>query len=171
MRIVRLHCLSFIALIALAFGVPYLAPHDPVEQLDPASTRYRPPGTTCWVIETADGQVLTADFQSPHPQRDALQIVRLGLTLEIPTKDIINLSSQGIPERRRFLLGTDKFGRDILSRLLYGARVSLSIGILAASIGFILGGIVGGIAGTVAKRGLATLCIGGGQGVSIAVER
>jgi peptide/nickel transport system permease protein len=45
------------------------------------------------------------------------------------------------------LLGTDKFGRDILSRLLHGERVSLSIGLLAAGIGFVIGGAVGGIAG------------------------
>ncbi len=147
MRTLHLQGLALIAVIALAFGVPYLAPYDPAEQLDPASTRYSPPGSSCWVIEMADGRVLAADLQSRHPQHEALQIVRLGLTLEIPIADIINLSDQGVPERRRFLLGTDKFGRDILSRLLYGARVSLGIGFLAAGIGFLLGGTVGSIAG------------------------
>ena len=48
---------------------------------------------------------------------------------------------------REFLLGTDHLGRDILSRIIYGTRVSLSIGIIAATISGILGTIVGAAAG------------------------
>ena len=46
-----------------------------------------------------------------------------------------------------FLLGTDKMGRDLLSRILTGGRVSLSIGLLGVGITFILGIIIGGISG------------------------
>jgi len=46
-----------------------------------------------------------------------------------------------------YLLGTDKLGRDIFSRLLYGARISLSIGIIGVAITFLLGVIFGGLAG------------------------
>jgi len=46
-----------------------------------------------------------------------------------------------------FLLGTDKLGRDIFSRLLYGSRISLSIGLVGVLISFTLGSIIGGIAG------------------------
>lgn len=45
------------------------------------------------------------------------------------------------------LLGTDKFGRDILTRLMYGARISLMVGFLAAILNLIIGVIYGGIAG------------------------
>lgn len=50
-------------------------------------------------------------------------------------------------DSRLYLLGADSRGRDLFSRLLYGARVSLSIGILGASISFFLGLLVGGAAG------------------------
>ena len=46
-----------------------------------------------------------------------------------------------------FLLGTDRLGRDVLSRIIYGARISLTIGILGVAISFALGLLFGGLAG------------------------
>lgn len=48
---------------------------------------------------------------------------------------------------RKFWLGTDKFGRDILSRLLIGVRVSLSVGLIAVTISLIIGIFLGAVAG------------------------
>jgi len=45
------------------------------------------------------------------------------------------------------LLGTDKVGKDMLSRLIYGARISLTIGLLGVGTSFILGILFGGLAG------------------------
>jgi len=45
------------------------------------------------------------------------------------------------------LLGTDQFGRDILSRILYGARISLAIGFVATAIAVTLGTLIGAVAG------------------------
>ncbi len=50
-------------------------------------------------------------------------------------------------DRGIFLAGTDHLGRDMLSRLLYGARISLSVGLLAVFLTLFLGLIVGGISG------------------------
>ena len=46
-----------------------------------------------------------------------------------------------------FLLGADHLGRDIFSRLLYGSRVSLSIGLVGVLLSFSLGSLIGGISG------------------------
>ena len=46
-----------------------------------------------------------------------------------------------------FLLGTDRLGRDMLSRVLYGARISLTIGLVGISISFVIGLTLGGLAG------------------------
>jgi len=48
---------------------------------------------------------------------------------------------------KQFLFGTDKYGRDILSRVIYGARTSLGIGFSATIIGALVGGTIGAIAG------------------------
>lgn len=52
----------------------------------------------------------------------------------------------------RFWLGTDGLGRDLLSRLLYGARVSLGIGLTASAIAVMIGLLIGGIAGFVGGK-------------------
>jgi peptide/nickel transport system permease protein len=55
------------------------------------------------------------------------------------------------------LLGTDRFGRDVWTRLAYGARVSLTVGILAMAISVLLGLLVGAIAGVFQRRAGGTL--------------
>lgn len=46
-----------------------------------------------------------------------------------------------------FLLGTDGHGRDLLSRLIFGTRLSLSIGLLGVALSFVFGIIIGGVSG------------------------
>jgi peptide/nickel transport system permease protein len=52
-----------------------------------------------------------------------------------------------LPPNGRFWLGTDGLGRDLLSRLLYGARISLGIGLSASGLAVLLALLMGGVAG------------------------
>ena len=56
------------------------------------------------------------------------------------------------PPLGRFLLGSDEFGRDLLSRILFGARLSLVIGVASVMIGTMLGGTAGVAAGFLGGR-------------------
>jgi len=46
-----------------------------------------------------------------------------------------------------FALGTDRLGRDVLSRIIYGSRISLTIGLVGIAFSFMLGIVIGGLAG------------------------
>ena len=57
------------------------------------------------------------------------------------------LADKNFVEKKTFLLGTDTFGRDILSRLLVGVRVSLAVGLITVLISLSIGIILGAVAG------------------------
>ena len=56
------------------------------------------------------------------------------------------------PPGGEYPLGTDQFGRDILSRLMWGARISLSVSLSAIAIAMVIGGAIGMISGYVGGR-------------------
>ena len=58
-----------------------------------------------------------------------------------------NLHLFGVEEGFMHLLGTDELGRDLLSRIFYGTRVSLSVGVIGLLIAFFLGLFIGGVSG------------------------
>ncbi len=69
--------------------------------------------------------------------------------------DIVGLQNR--PPSWRFLLGTDLFGRDVFSRLAYGARVSLGVGFLATLVSVSVGAAVGAAAGYFGRAADAVL--------------
>jgi dipeptide transport system permease protein len=78
---------------------------------------------------------LGADFIAPHPPNEQYR----SFTLAPPAWHAEGTS--------RFLLGTDPVGRDILSRLIHGTRLSLLIGTISVAISLTLGAILGLVAG------------------------
>ena len=58
-----------------------------------------------------------------------------------------HLFGTGVEEMPLFILGSDSVGRDLLSRIFYGARISLTVGLIGIALSFIFGLALGGIAG------------------------
>ena len=63
--------------------------------------------------------------------------------------DGLTIEGSPLPPNERFLMGTDLLGRDLLSRMIYGARTSLIVGLLANGIALLIGTLVGLTAGFV----------------------
>ncbi|MBL7183860.1 MAG: ABC transporter permease [Anaerolineae bacterium] len=63
-----------------------------------------------------------------------------------------NLRERLKPPSRAHILGTDNLGRDVLVRLIHGARYSLGVGIISVSIALIIGGVLGMVAGFVGGK-------------------
>ncbi len=73
-----------------------------------------------------------------------------GLPLRFSKEDLGLRNNEGFEDRvkhLKFYLGTDKLGRDYFSRLLLGARISLSVGFIAVFISILVGVILGSVAG------------------------
>ncbi len=92
--------------------------------------RTKPLGTACGVVVLALIVVAVfADVLAPYPYD------------EIYLMEILE------PPSARHLLGTDNVGRDFLSRIIHGARVSLLVGLAATTISVVVAVLVGGVTG------------------------
>ena len=66
--------------------------------------------------------------------------------------DAVDLDRRLAPPGRRHLLGTDELGRDVLSRVLHGARLSVTAGLFASALALALGAALGTLAGWAGGR-------------------
>ena len=67
-------------------------------------------------------------------------------------KEGLTLQDSPVPPNAQFLLGSDLLGRDLLSRLIYGARTSLLVGLLANGVAVLIGTTLGVLAGFLRGR-------------------
>lgn len=95
-------------------------------------TTYKFTPLTIEVVPFTEGEL------TPIPKKIGLELFQ-GFTAKEIEKEFI--------KETIFLLGTDKYGRDLLSRILIGIRISLSIGFVSVIISLILGVFLGAIAG------------------------
>jgi len=144
----------------------FIAPdHTPNANLMTVEIGGKKPGFTMQFLKLKNETVEGTSFFSRLLNGKTESYSLLPVTMYTKQKDSIVVQKyidEGIAERqsyhvsrlekdyittKKFVLGTDKFGRDILSRLIVGIRVSLSVGLVAVVISVILGIILGSLAG------------------------
>ncbi len=150
-------------LALMAVFAPFLAPYSLNFYSRSQITRFQPPTPVQWRdpetgsfsgpfvyayseeldMETFD-TVFTADLSTQYPLRFFVRGAPYRLLGFIPG----DVHLFGVEEPGRiFLFGADGLGRDLFSRVLYAAQISLTVGLGASLVSFIIGVVMGGVAG------------------------
>lgn len=142
----------------------FVAPRSP-DYYDPAYTMLAPQGLSFFYTDEAGGLQFMPHVTGFSSQRDPQTLrrvfapdpdVRIPVRLFVKGEPYklwgfipadIHLIGPVDPTQPFYLLGSDRLGRDVLSRVVYGTRVSMSIGLVGVAISLVLGVILGGISG------------------------
>ena len=145
----------------MAIFAEYVAPYDPyhrtVKQASAPPTRIRIydrvehriqwPFIYAW-DQTRDPETLGLRYRLSTDRRYPLRILVRGDSYRFWGLRHADLHFFGVQGNQRiYLLGADKQGRDLFSRVVYGTRISLTIGLIGVALSFTLGIILGGISG------------------------
>jgi peptide/nickel transport system permease protein len=149
-------------LYVVAAFVEFIAPYDPEAQS--AANAYQAP--TAVHFFDAEGRFHLQPFIYGIASKRNLDTFELEFLEDTSVRHPISLFVQGDsyrlwgvfpsnihlfgvadPEVRMFLLGADRQGRDLLSRIIHGTRLSMSIGLVGVILSFFIGIVVGGVSG------------------------
>lgn len=157
LAVVALYVLAFLYLVALFAG--FFAPHTKDSQRTRYS--YAPPQPVLFsfkdglyvndIAKVTDPETLKVEYVVKAGERTRLGLFSSGEPYRLmglfPTdRHLLAPVEKG---KAFYPLGADRYGRCILSRVIYGSRISLSIGLISITISFFLGITIGGISGYV----------------------
>ena len=160
-KLAQLGSIVLAVLYFIAIFAGFVSPHDPLRRFKQYLAH--PPATIHIRDESGRfrrpfiyGTEMERDPETFRPvfEEDRSIIYPIGLFVPgdpykfwglFPAK--VHLFGCGGVDAPLFLLGTDPIGRDVLSRIFHGGRISLSVGLIGVAISFVLGLLLGGVSG------------------------
>jgi peptide/nickel transport system permease protein len=148
-----------IGIYLVALFAPFLSPMDP--QQSKARFALHPPQMLHLFDEQGFNPHVKAmkllrdpDTLDPRFVRDGERIIEVSFLVQRAEEDGggWHLLAPKDPTQPLFLVGADRLGRDVLSRTLHGARISMSIGLVGVAASLLLGVLIGGMAGYLGGR-------------------
>jgi len=152
-----------ILIYMVALFAEFLAPYMP----DAVDSRYlyAPPQSVHW-FDNSDGRIRFAPYVYGYTSVIDPKAGRRTFTIDTTQKIPLRLFARGEPYKLfgiiptnihligpveegqpMYLMGADRLGRDMLTRMIYGTRVSMSIGLVGVAVRLMLGIVLGGISG------------------------
>ncbi|MEJ7838755.1 MAG: ABC transporter permease [Thermomicrobiales bacterium] len=161
-RLAVLGMIVIILIYLIAMFAEFVAPMRPTQTF--ADYTYAPP-QFIHVVDTSDGfdpGMFAYDYTTGVDMVNFTRTFEIDTSTKVPIGFFVkgqpyelfglfpmdrHLVGSTDPQKPVFLLGTDRLGRDMFSRIVYGARISMSIGLIGVALSLVLGVALGGMSG------------------------